>query len=141
MDTMNIGEAIKLFRKEKGLTQKELGERIGISAISVRKYESGDRNPSNTTLQVIADVLGIDKNQLLSLNDETNSIEDILQKLSVAFDGSVPYKKISPAPLKIEYNNLSLVEKINTLNELGKQKVESYIDDLHENLKYTKEGE
>lgn len=61
---MNIGENIKKFRKEKGLTQKELSEKINKSTITVRKYESNDATPPidvlgdiATTLQVPIDLL------------------------------------------------------------------------------------
>ncbi|MDT8903264.1 helix-turn-helix transcriptional regulator [Anaeroselena agilis] len=36
---MNIGEQIRLFRKRKGLTQKELGEKIGKTAQVVSNWE------------------------------------------------------------------------------------------------------
>ncbi|MBU5308525.1 helix-turn-helix transcriptional regulator [Clostridioides mangenotii] len=39
---LSIGKNIKYYRKELGITQKELAERIGKSTITVRKYESDD---------------------------------------------------------------------------------------------------
>ena len=62
---MNIGERIKSLRKDSGLTQKQLGEKIGISEFSVRKYESGDRTPSTTTLKVIGRIFNLDVNDPL----------------------------------------------------------------------------
>ena len=54
------GNLIKEARKSKGLTQKELGEKLGIGESRVSKYESGKENPTLATLQKIADALGVD---------------------------------------------------------------------------------
>lgn len=57
---MNIGEKIKHSRKTAGLTQKELGESLGVSAAMIAQYESGKRKPKLETLDKIATALGID---------------------------------------------------------------------------------
>ena len=54
-----VGERIKHFREKRGLTQKELGEKCGIDAANIRKYESGKQNPKLATLNKIADALGV----------------------------------------------------------------------------------
>lgn len=55
---MLIGEQIKSMRQLRGLTQKELGERMGIDGSAVRKYESGKIIPKIDTLQKFAEALG-----------------------------------------------------------------------------------
>lgn len=54
----DIGGRIKHFREKRGMTQKELGEKCGIDAANIRKYESGKQNPKLSTLNKIADALG-----------------------------------------------------------------------------------
>ena len=49
-----MNNRIKQARKALGLTQSEFGTRIGISGASISKLESGDRNPSDQTLMLIA---------------------------------------------------------------------------------------
>ena len=39
---MSIGENIKIHRKNKGLTQKQLADKIGVSEITVRRYEKNN---------------------------------------------------------------------------------------------------
>lgn len=56
---MDIGKRIKQERKNKKLTQEELADIIGVSGISIRKYESEDRKPSLEILLKISDVLDI----------------------------------------------------------------------------------
>lgn len=64
---MTIGENIKFFRKQKGLTQKELGEKIGMSANSIQRYELEHRDPQNKTLDKIAEALGVSRADLYGI--------------------------------------------------------------------------
>ena len=50
---------IQEFRKLRGLSQAELAEKAGISEISIRKYEKGERRPKVETLSKIAMVLNV----------------------------------------------------------------------------------
>ena len=56
---MNVGEKIREIRKSKNLSQKQLGERLGVSQAMIAQYENGDRNPKFETLLKIADALGV----------------------------------------------------------------------------------
>ena len=53
---MTIGENIAKMRKEKGWTQAELGEKLGVSNQAVSKWESGMTFPDVMLLPTIADV-------------------------------------------------------------------------------------
>lgn len=50
---------IKELRTLRGLSQKELADRMGISAQNLNNYESGQRNPGNKILPALADALGV----------------------------------------------------------------------------------
>lgn len=58
MDTL-VGKRIRDFRKSANLTQKQLGEKIGVSGAMIGQYETGVRNPKRETLERIADALGV----------------------------------------------------------------------------------
>lgn len=73
-DNLGLGENIKQLRKNKGLTQKELGELIGVKAITIRKYESNEREPNFETLYKIADVLEVSINDLLGIEGKVKHI-------------------------------------------------------------------
>ena len=62
---MSIGENIRLHRKEKGLTQEELGELVGISGVAVMRYEKGQREPKQETLLKISKALGVHLRDLI----------------------------------------------------------------------------
>lgn len=56
---MKIGEKIRKFRTEKGLSQKELAKMTGLSEPAIRNYELGNRTPSDKQLAAIAGALDI----------------------------------------------------------------------------------
>ena len=64
-----IAENIKKHRKLKGYTQKQLGEKIGKSDMTVRKYESAYIMPSDSCLDDICKALEISRGDIL-LNEK-----------------------------------------------------------------------
>ena len=57
MNIEKIGEQLAALRKAKGLTQSELGERLGVSFQAVSKWERGENLPDITLLPDLAKVL------------------------------------------------------------------------------------
>ena len=57
MDMKLVGNQISALRKQKGLTQNELGERVGISFQAVSKWERGETLPDTGILLDLAEVL------------------------------------------------------------------------------------
>lgn len=56
---MTSGQRIKAARVKVGLTQKELGTKLGVSESFIAQYETDKRNPKKETLEKIADALGV----------------------------------------------------------------------------------
>lgn len=73
--TMTIGERIKMFRKEKGLTQKELAEKLGVSASMIGQYETNVRKPKFETLKNFSEALGINITDLIDIHDISPSLQ------------------------------------------------------------------
>ena len=61
-----IGARIREIRLVRGLTQLELGEKVGLSADRVRQYETGYRKPKTDMIKAIASALEV---QPLALTD------------------------------------------------------------------------
>ncbi|MEE1007050.1 MAG: helix-turn-helix transcriptional regulator [Acutalibacteraceae bacterium] len=57
IDNKKIGKQIALLRASKGITQNELGERIGVTFQSVSKWERGETLPDVSALPGLANVL------------------------------------------------------------------------------------
>lgn len=69
---MTVAENIKRIRKEKGLTQKQLGDLCTpkMAESTIRQYELGFRNPKLETIKKIADALDINIYSLLEITPE-----------------------------------------------------------------------
>ena len=63
---MSVGENIARFRKEKGWTQAELGDKLGVSNQAVSKWELGTTMPDIMLLPVLADTFGVYIDELFS---------------------------------------------------------------------------
>ncbi|WP_288683654.1 helix-turn-helix domain-containing protein [uncultured Eubacterium sp.] len=102
---MTVGENIKRIRKEKRLTQKQLGELCNpsISAATIRKYELSILNPKIETLQKISTALDV-------------SITDLNDDLGMLLSRSLKYYNA------ITSNEKSFSNYFNQLNEEGKLK-------------------
>ena len=57
------------LRKQRGLTQQELADIVGVSNVSLSNYERGVQMPDIYTLTKIANALGVSIDTLLGLND------------------------------------------------------------------------
>ena len=65
-----LGNRLKQARKEKGLSQEELANLIGLKVGTVSKYEQGDRTPGIGKLQLIANALDCDTSRFVASGDE-----------------------------------------------------------------------
>lgn len=77
---MTIGDIIKKYRKNKGMTQVEMAARLGVTAPAVNKWERGNTLPDVALLAPIARLLGITTDELLSFKDDLTD-EEISQYL------------------------------------------------------------
>lgn len=71
-DQQKIGSFIANVRKEKGLTQSELAERIGVTNKTVSRWETGKYMPDLATIPTLCKELNISVNEFISgehLND------------------------------------------------------------------------
>lgn len=66
MDTKKIGLFLKTLRAEAGLTQEQLGERLGVTNKTVSRWETGVYLPPVECLRLLSDLYGITINEILS---------------------------------------------------------------------------
>lgn len=65
MDIVKNGKLLCDLRKEKGMTQKQLAEKLGIVPKTVSKWETGHGFPDIGMLANLADILGVSERVLL----------------------------------------------------------------------------
>ena len=63
---MTIGRRIAQLRREKGLTQEELSQKMEVSAQAVSKWENDQTCPDIASLPKLAKILGVTVDELLS---------------------------------------------------------------------------
>jgi len=63
--TMSFSRRLSSIRKSKGLTQQQMADTIGIHVSQIKRYESGDTQPSLEVLRKIALALSIGADLLL----------------------------------------------------------------------------
>lgn len=98
---MDIGTFLKLKRQEKGITQKEIADAVGVSEGTVSRWESGKiGNMRRDKIESLANVLSIDpviltKYKNSTILDDIKRTDDIIKQYSHAFppgvlNGSAP---------------------------------------------------
>lgn len=66
MTNRSMGETISCLRKEKGMTQKELADQLGITDKAVSKWERNVAYPDTATIPALAEILGVSVEELLN---------------------------------------------------------------------------
>ena len=97
---MLIGKRIKELRIEKGLSQQQLGEIIGVTKVSVCGYENGSRIPSLEVFEMMIELFGTTADYLLGReivikNDNTRE-----------FVGTMSHDDVNLITELRHYNNL-----------------------------------
>jgi len=142
---MTNGEKIKFYREKLGLSIAELAKKCNISEISIRKYESNERNPKVETLIKLARVLKISPGEFFGYLDDPievsiantaydNSQQMILESIEAYFTIKDLMNKIVSTNLfseefNLENKNLS-ESQLKNLSEL----IYNYINFCCKNL-------
>lgn len=124
---MTTGEKIKNERKKAGLTQKQLGDRLGVSFQAVAQWENDFRRPKYETIIKIADALMVQPEDILG--DRDIRIVRITNKLD-AIDSEFK---------KIELHQLNrLTRAYEKLSTEGKEVAIERVEELAQLPKYQK---
>jgi transcriptional regulator with XRE-family HTH domain len=107
--SMTIGEHIMLLRKQKGISQSELGKKIGTSGDIIGRYERDLMTP------------GV----------------DVIIKISDALSISIDYL-VGKTTLLLDQDTLKRLEEINALNEDAKSYILQHVDMMVRDFKNIK---
>jgi len=80
MSNKSLGEMICSLRKEKGMTQNDLAEKMNVTDKAVSKWERNLSCPDVNSIPKLAEVLGITVEELLNAQtkQENNKVDDII---------------------------------------------------------------
>lgn len=65
MNTLTVGTFLSELRREKGMTQEELGEKIGVTNKTISRWENGNYMPPIDALQTLSELYEISINEIL----------------------------------------------------------------------------
>lgn len=85
MNSDKFGEFIRNKRKEKGLTQQQLGDIVGVSMKAVSKWECGNAMPDVGTIKKLSETLGVSTDELLEgkCNNKENNVSKKIKPIII----------------------------------------------------------
>jgi len=93
-NTGKFGENLKNLRKQKGITQQHVANAINTSRSCISNYESGNRQPDNETIKLLADYFDVsvdylfgrsEVKTLIKSNSMIKDVQDFLSRIN-SFD-------------------------------------------------------
>lgn len=161
---MGFAEELYRLRKEAGLSQKELANKIGVAQASINYWEKNQRTPSISMVTLLADYFHISLESLLTGTEQTqfeeyerNQSEEAAKKAPKFFfydeNGNKIESKNEEAPkwtdrsvskaeaiANAEANELERLQNAyKRLNRKGKIRAVERVEELTEILRYTQE--
>ena len=97
---MTLGEQIQAQRKAAGLSQEELGEKLGVARQSVSKWESGATVPELDKLIAMSKLFGVSVGSLLGLEESEGPDHELTEREMRALEAIARRLVPSPGELK-----------------------------------------
>lgn len=66
-------ERLRELRLKRGMTQTQVGDLIGVSCVTIGRYEAGEREPSNAKIAALADYFGVSVDYLMGHDEQLQS--------------------------------------------------------------------
>lgn len=112
---MNIGDKIKNARINKGMTQEELGNALGVQKSAIAKYEKGRVvNIKRTTLKKMSDILGIAPSELIfeAYIEEEQKKNDIQADIILKMRTDQTFMSVVESLYKLDEDKLKGIEQM-----------------------------
>ena len=77
INIMEFPKRMVALRKKKGLTQQNLADQVSINVIQIKRYESGNTQPSLDVIRKLAVVLNVTADTLLFDENERDPADDL----------------------------------------------------------------
>ena len=85
MSKLLLGKLIRKLRKQKGLSLRQLAEKVSVSFVNIAHIENGRIATSEEVIKELAKALEYDVDKLLAAADSVNGdIKNIIKKLPTA---------------------------------------------------------
>jgi len=118
-----LGETIYRLRKEKGLSQDELGKLVGVSNKAVSKWETYEANPDITLLPLLAQALEVTTDELLTdikagKDDQKPKETRVFGLTGTVIETAEEYEFVSDKKTKknLPYLHIHIGKRLETIN-------------------------
>lgn len=116
---MSLGDNIKKARINKGMTQKQLSEKLNVAYNSISNWENSVSKPDPDTILLLCNILDVDANYLLDFNSKKN---DSLQDSNERYKQILINKGIMDEKGNIDEESFNKLIKIaDIMNEMNKK--------------------
>ena len=133
-------ENLKLQRQKKNLTQEDLGRLIGVSGVTIMRYEKGARQPKLETIKRLADALKIPVAALIDRfisgkhPEEIETYGDVMDDIVMNSPIGSTINEYQTAVAELNQLRLDMIILCyQTLDETGKENLFKYAQQLLEN--------
>lgn len=72
MTQQEFGERLRTFRKQKSMTQKQIGERIDMSNATISSWEDGTKTPNVLSIIALCEAFDLSLDDLIGLKKNSN---------------------------------------------------------------------
>lgn len=133
---MSTGEVIKTNRIRLGLSQRELGEKVGVNKAAVQKWESGKViNLKREKIEMLASIFGISADELIGINPNAEKWDEEYNPNGVLANESQVFDAVSKL---FGEHAAELLHNFEQLNQTGQMKAIDNISDLLKIEQYRK---
>lgn len=131
---MPVGQNIKNAREQKGLSQRDLAQKLNISQAAVSQFENGKNPPKIDTLLKIANALQVDINALL--DDSDSPILRAMKKSNSPLYDDYKMHLLSRF-VELDDLDVELINDFHLLNDVGQKRLLEYMYELSKIKEYT----
>lgn len=93
---MEFSQIVKSLRLERGWSQQEVADRVGLNKMTISQYENGKRKPSFEVIEALAEIFHVDMNYLLGYSDKITRLSG-----DHTDPTSGPYVEVTAAELEL----------------------------------------
>ena len=126
---MNMHESIRYYREKAGMRQLDLGQRLGVSAQAVSKWELGKAEPDRECIEKMCQIFGINSDSLLGIDHIS------FTKVTNSLHQPGPSSAAALTP-----DEHSLLSAYRSLNEDGRTFIRAAVTSASSNPAYQKDG-
>ena len=84
MDQKKIGSFLRELRKEQGITQEQFAEKLGVSARTVSRWETGSNMPDISLLSEISDFYGVSIPEIIAGERKSDKMNEEVKEVAEA---------------------------------------------------------